>query len=109
MDIIRILKITQLETVQYSLQIDCFFFKIKSFFFLLKENKNLWETCFKIFLMRYLADNPHWLWLWDKYGIATQTFQKIYVITKIKQSMTNKLFFNSLHRKLKHQEAKLEC
>lgn len=55
--------------------------------------------------MRYLADNPQWLWLWDKYGIATQTFRKIYVITKIKQSMTNKLFFNSWHGKLQHQEA----
>lgn len=55
--------------------------------------------------MRYLADNPQWLWLWDKYGIATQTFQKICVITKIKQGMTNKLFFNSWHGKLKHQEA----
>lgn len=31
---------------------------------------------FQIFLMRYLADNPQWLWLQDKYGIATQTFGK---------------------------------
>lgn len=31
---------------------------------------------FQIFLMRYLADNPQWPWLQDKYGIATQTFGK---------------------------------